>query len=135
MDPLQNPYIKKSGYVREDADFIYYRDTMNKIRRIQKHNAQADKVIRLRFLEKPYFFWKRLQADQKGNVLAFSLFLTVPWVVYQTTVYWSERDQIVKLKARLPEQVTDKSYYEEFKKKRKEMNDAKEAEEKAARGN
>ncbi len=35
----------------------------------------------------------------------------------------------MKLKARLPEQVTNPVYFEEFKRKRKEMNDAKEAEE------
>jgi len=95
MDPLQNPYIKKSGYLREDAQYVYYRDKMNKIQKISKHNPQADKVIRLKFLEKAYFFWRKLQVDQKGNVLAFSLFLTVPYVVYQTCVYFSERDLVV----------------------------------------
>jgi len=95
MDPLQNPYIHKRGYLREDAEFIYYRDTMNKVRRIHKVNPNGDKVFRLKFLEKTYFFWKKLQVDQKGNVISFSLFLTAPWIVYKTSLYFSERDMAV----------------------------------------
>ena len=95
MDPLQNPYIHKRGYVREDANFVYYRDTMNKIRRIQKYNPQEDKVIRMKLLEKAYFWWRKLQVDQKGNIIAFSLFLTAPWIVYQSSIFFCERDMKV----------------------------------------
>ena len=97
MDPNQNPFIKKSGYMKEDANFVYYRDNSGKVQKIPKYNPEADKVFRLSFLERPYLKWKRLQTDQKSNLITFILFLTVPFIVYKSSLYLTERDIIVFL--------------------------------------
>jgi len=91
MDPNQNPFKDRAGFIKEEGGYVYYRDNSGQIRKFTKHIPQNDR-FRIKILEKPYLFWKRLQVDQRANLVSFGMFLAVPWIVYWASVWVTERE-------------------------------------------
>lgn len=112
------PYVPMK---RKDYTFFY--DNNGKLRRFR--NDTPSKGIRLWFLEKPYFWWKSQSVDFRNAMIPLGLSFFFFCVVYFPTVWAFERKEKVRYIATIPEDIFDKSKFEEYKKMR-EQEDEKE---------
>ena len=86
-----------------DVEYEYFRDNEGKMKRVRKPDYKPRPgFIRIKFIEKYYIWWIRKSFDFKLAILPWFLGFFGVFVIYQTSMIWSQNDLEREIKAKLP---------------------------------
>lgn len=76
-----------------DYEYHYFKDNEGRLKRFRKPDQNPRRgYIRIKFIEKYYIWWRRLSFDIKLAILPWMLGFFAVWVIYQTSMLWSQND-------------------------------------------
>ena len=88
------------------------------MRKIDK-NYNRPGVIRLKFLEYPYRWWKSRSSDTRFAIIPIFLSLAFGVFIYNSANFFIERDITIKQKAKLDENATEENFKKFLEEKKK----------------
>jgi len=108
--------------VKETDSHIFYKDNLGKIRSFRKETQTSSNYIRFAFMENFWRWWRFKTPDLRMALTPVVLSLFSGLVIYNLSVWVSERDVIISEKAKLPIEFT-RDNLEAFKKERQDKKD------------
>jgi hypothetical protein len=102
---------KEDNNYFEDEKYDYRRDAEGRLHRYQKGDYKSRPgYVRMRWLEKPYLWWKFKSFDFKNALIPIMLSFVYAFVVFNASMEMSQREVEMEIKARMPPEFSKKSF-------------------------